>query len=104
MTDAAVLSALSAEEKAAVLHELTVADPRVEAAAAEAAVSRLGAVAVEDVAARVEDALRALDQHDLAARAGPTRYGYTEPTQAAWELLEEALAPWLEDIGRRAGL
>lgn len=66
--------------------------------------SRLGAVSVDDVAASVEDALRALDQDDLAARAGPTRYGYTEPTQAAWELLEEALEPWLEDIVRRARL
>lgn len=101
---AVVLSALSAEEKAAVLDELTGADPRIEVAAAAAAVSRLGAASVNDVAARVEDALRALDQVDLAARAGPTRYGYTEPTQAAWELLEEALEPWLDDIIRRAGL
>ena len=46
----------------------------------------------------------ALDQHDLANRAGRTRYGYVEPTEAAWQLLEEALEPWLEDIARRAAL
>lgn len=30
------------------------------------------------------------------------RYRYIEPTEAAWQLLEEALEPWLEDIRRRA--
>lgn len=101
---AVVLAALATEEKAAVLDQLTAADPGIETSAAEVAMSKLVDMSVDDVAGRVEDALRALDQDDLAARAGPTRYGYTEPTQAAWELLEEALEPWLEDIGRRAGL
>jgi hypothetical protein len=100
---AVVLGVLAAEKKAAVLDHLTAADPSVETSAAEVAMSRLEAVSVDDVAVRVEDALRALDQDDLAARAGPTRYGYTEPTQAAWELLEEALEPWLEDPPGQVG-
>ena len=45
-----------------------------------------------------------LGQEDLAGRAGRTRYGYVEPTEAAWLLLEAAVEPWLEDITRRAGL
>ena len=49
-------------------------------------------------------ALLALDQEDLAANAGRTRYGYVEPTEAAWSLLEAAVEPWLEDITRRASL
>lgn len=101
---AVVLAALTAEEKAEVLDQLTAADLGLESAAAEAAIVKLVDVSVDDVAATVEDALRVLDQHDLAARSGPTRYGYTEPTQAAWEFLEEALEPWLEDIVRRARL
>jgi hypothetical protein len=101
---AVVLAALTAEEKASVLDELVAADPRLGTSAAHAAWAMLSDVAVDDVAARVADALLALDQDDLAARAGPTRYGYVEPTQAAWELLEEALEPWLEDIGRRVRL
>lgn len=32
--------------------------------------------------------------------AGCTRYGYPEPTEAGWQLLEEALEPWL---GRSPG-
>jgi len=38
------------------------------------------------------------------AHAGRTRYGYVEPTEAAWWLLEQALEPWLEDVARRARL
>lgn len=54
----------------------------------------------------VVEVLTALDQEALATRAGRTRYGYVEPTEAAWALLEEALQPWIEDIGRlsRIGL
>lgn len=101
---AAVLVALTAEEKAEVLDRLTAADPDIATSAGTVAVAMLVAVSVDDVAERIEDTLRALDQDDLAARAGPTRFGYTEPTQAAWELLEEALEPWLKDIVRRASL
>lgn len=102
--DETVLAALLAEEKAHVLDELVAADPGLAAAATHVARTRLGEVVVDDVAEAVADALLALEQEDLAARAGPTRYGYVEPTEAAWQLLEEALEPWLQDIARRAAL
>jgi len=102
--DETVLAALVAEEKAHVLDALVAADPRLAASATGVARTRLCEVAVDDVAAAVADALLALDREDLVARAGRTRYGYVEPTEAAWQLLEEALEPWLQDIARRAGL
>jgi hypothetical protein len=63
-----------------------------------AARSRLAQVETDDVTNAVVAALLALDQEDLAANAGRTRYGYVEPTEAAWSLLEAAVEPWLEDI------
>jgi hypothetical protein len=66
--------------------------------------ARLAQVDTDDVTNAVVAALLALDQEDLAARAGRTRYGYVEPTEAPWSLLEAAVEPWLEDITRRAGL
>jgi hypothetical protein len=101
---ATVLDALTVQEKAAVLDHLVAADPSVGRDAAAHAWSRLGEIVTEDVAANVSDALLALDQHALANRAGRTRFGYVEPTEAAWQLLEEALEPWLRDITRRATL
>jgi hypothetical protein len=58
----------------------------------------------EAVASGLADAVLALDQDELSQYAGPTRYGYVEPTEAAWQLLEQTLEPWLQDITRRADL
>jgi hypothetical protein len=45
-----------------------------------------------------------LRTEDLANRAGPRRHGYVEPTDAAWQLLEEAIEPWIKDLRRRGRL
>ena len=97
--------ALSSEaERAGIFDELVAADHELEDRAERAARSRLAQVETDDVANAVLAALLALDQEDLAANAGRTRYGYVEPTEAAWSLLEGAVEPWLEDITRRASL
>jgi len=97
--------ALSSDaEKAAILDELVVADHELEDRAERAARSRMGDVAIADVAAAVTAALLGPGQEDLAAKAGRTRYGYVEPTEAAWSLLEAVVEPWVQDIRRRVSL
>lgn len=105
-SDVPVLSVLCDAEKAAVLDELVTADSRLRATAETAARRRLASVDRAGVSDAIVEVLTALDQEALATRAGRTRYGYVEPTEAAWALLEEALQPWIEDIGRlsRIGL
>jgi hypothetical protein len=98
------LAVASDGEKAAVLDDLVAADHELEDRAERAARSRLTQVDADDVANAVVAALLALDQEDLVANAGRTRYGYVEPTEAAWFLLEAAVEPWHEDITRRASL
>jgi hypothetical protein len=98
------LAASSEAEKAAILDQLVAADRELEDRAESAVRSRLSDVDITAVADAVTAALLALDQEDLAAHAGRTRYGYVEPTEAAWSLLEAAVAPWVEDIERRASL
>lgn len=100
----AVLGALTDAEKAEVLDLLVADNPSISRDAASHSRAQLGEIVIEDVAGDVSAALLALEQNDLANRAGGTRHGYVEPTEAAWQLLEEALKPWLEDIGRRAAL
>jgi hypothetical protein len=100
----AALAVASDGEKAAVLDALVAADHELEDRAERAARSRLAQVDTDDVANAVVAALLVLDQEDLAANAGRTRFGYVEPTEAAWSLLEAAVEPWLEDITRRASL
>lgn len=66
------------------------------------AASVIGGVSIEDVADEVERAVRSLDLDDLGSRAGRHRHGYVEPSQAAVDLVEEAVMPFIEDIKRRA--
>lgn len=99
-----VLNSLKPEESQAVLHRLLAAHPALGAEAEQIARSLLGEVSFESVAGQVEDAVRALSLRDLNRRAGRHEWGYTEPTEAAWELLGEAVDPFLEDMKRQMGL
>lgn len=99
------LAGLSAAEKAIVLDELLAARPELRERA-EAYAARL--MSHEDrtaVADDVQDALQGLDIEALNTRAGyrPGR-GYVHPAEAADELLDEELQPFLDDLQRRADL
>ncbi len=95
------LAQLQPAEAAAVLTQLLKSHPEMRAEAERLAGAMLDEVSAADVAVGVEGDLRALDVDDLNERAGPHRGGYTEPADAADELLEEALAPYVEDLRRR---
>lgn len=88
-------------EAAALFRTLLAKHPELSAEAETLAASTIGDVAMEDIAQETEDAVRALDIDDLNSRAGSHADGYVEPTEAAWELIEEAVMPLIEDIQRR---
>ncbi|MDR1309166.1 MAG: hypothetical protein LBL95_04625 [Deltaproteobacteria bacterium] len=39
-----------------------------------------------------------IDLDDMNGRAGRTRHGYVEPSEAAWEIFEEALNPFIDEM------
>jgi hypothetical protein len=96
------LDRLKGDEAAAVLRLLLKEHPELAKEVEALAKSVIGDVSIEDVADEVEDALRSLTLDDLNDRAGPKADGYVEPTEAAWELVEEEVMPFLDDIKRRA--
>lgn len=99
------LNALSAAEKAAVLDELLAARPDLREPAEAYAVQVMTDTDRSAIAGDVEDALQGLDIEELNTRAGyrPGR-GYVHPSEAADEILDETLQPFLDDLQRRADL
>jgi hypothetical protein len=89
---------LKPEEAAAVLRHLLEVHPDLWSEAEVVGRSLLHEVHYEDVATEIEDEIRALDYEDLNARAGGHEWGYVEPSEAAEEILEETLEPYVEDL------
>lgn len=106
-SSAPALDTLSGSERAHVLAGLLDAHPELRPAAEQAARALLGSVVVVvvDVADAVSSSLEAIPLDDLAARSGRIRgRGYVDETEAAWELVTEAVEPFRADLRRRGGL
>lgn len=99
------LDALTEAEQAVVLRELLRAHPALRQEAEKRARALLRGTTVEEVADGVSGALLSLPLEDLGARAGRVRgRGYVHETDAAWELVQEAVEPFLGDMRRRASV
>jgi len=92
------IQSLSADEAAYVLKDMLDSDPALIKKAYEAAIKVAGDVDVDAIANEVFYSLNSLDLDDLNGRAGRTRYGYVDPGDAAWELFEEALDPFIDEM------
>ena len=104
-TKTPMLSTLNPGERSLVLDRLLAAHPDLVAEAEQTASDVLGDTTIEAVADEVVWAIDALDLGDLASRAGrqPGR-GYVHETEAAYELVEELVQPFVADLQRRAKL
>lgn len=91
-------------ESAAVLGALIEMHPELAPDAEQLACEAIQDVDAEGVAGSLEDAVCHLDTDDLGERSGRRRGGYVEPTEAAWELIQEAVAPFLDDLERLVDL
>lgn len=102
---ASTLDRLTADERAEVLAALLAASPDLLAEAEGEARRLLDSVTVHAVAGAVAAALTYIPLEALGARAGRVRgRGYVHETDAAWELVTEAMDPFRVDLRRRAEL
>jgi hypothetical protein len=89
---------LEPDEAAEVLRRLAARGDAVGEAVREAIRSALLRFDPDAVTDEVRDTLESLTVEDIWDRSGPRRDGYTDPGEAAWEILEECLEPYLERI------
>jgi hypothetical protein len=99
-----VLDRLNSAESEAVLRALLDRHPELVGEAEEIARAAMTDVDAETVADEVEDVILACDLDELDGRAGRMSWGYVDPSEAAWEILEEALQPFIEQMRRHVDL
>jgi hypothetical protein len=83
-----------------VLEELLRSRPELRAEAERVAREQLARADLEAVAEQVESELWSLSIDELNGRAGRQPGGYVDPTEAAWELLGEAVAAHDRELAR----
>ena len=99
------LDSLFATEKATVLDQMLAARPELREPAEACAAQLMKGADRSAVADEVEGALQYLDIDELETRAGHRPgFGYVDPAEAADEIHDEALQPFLDDLHRRADL
>ncbi|MBI5526018.1 MAG: hypothetical protein HY897_06755 [Deltaproteobacteria bacterium] len=99
-----VLDKMSQGELAVVLRVLLKEHPDLKPKAEAIAVEMVSSPSVEDIAEEVYQAVTFLDLDSLNDRAGSHSWDYVEPTEAAWELLDEAVEDVVADMKRRMEL
>lgn len=99
-----ILARLHPDESAGVLRGLLGRHPELVAEAEALAGAMVTDIHADSVAEDVEQAVLGLDLDDLGSRAGRHTWGYVEPTEAAWELLQEGLDPFLAEMTRHIDL
>lgn len=93
-----LIDSLTADDALAVLAKLSRAGGKIGEAVNVAITEYLQAVDSDEIARDVFDTLDAIAVEDVWDRSGRTRHGYTEPAQAAGEVFEEALEPFVAKL------
>ena len=96
-----LLDRLSSEEAVTVLRHLLDQHPELRSEAEQLADRLVSSSSIEEIAEDVHSRITSIDLDDLNGRAGAHSWGYVEPSQAAIDLLEEAVEDLVEDMKRR---
>jgi hypothetical protein len=99
-----IIDRLSLVEAQSILRTLADSDKQLAAYIVELAMACLKRVDPEEVATFLYEELDALEVEEVWDRAGRTRYGYVDPGEAADEMIEEVVEPYLEELKKYQGL
>jgi hypothetical protein len=92
------IGGLSADEASQVLKNLIDDDPGLTKTIYDIAMKVAVNVDADEIMEEVFCELDRLGIEDLNGRSGRTRYGYVEPYDAAWEIFEETMTPFVDEM------
>ena len=93
-----ILESITGSDALSILNAIARRDEKIKTTIEKTAMEILSAVDVDEIAAKVQGELELLQVEDVWARAGANREGYVEPGDVAWEMFEEALSPFRDDV------
>ncbi len=95
-----VLDNISGHDALLILKALVKEDQSIAKRIEQIAMEHLRDIDVENVASQVYCALEGIEVEDLWEQSGSTRYGYVEPSERAWEMFEETLEPFTNELNK----
>lgn len=93
-----IFDEISADDAFAILRLLAKDDPKIGKRIEQIAIKYLSDVDIEDIASEVYFELDSLEVEEVWDRSGRTRNGYVEPTEMAFQMFEDALEPFVEEM------
>ena len=99
-----ILKKISPDEALEIVRKLAKTDRTIKDKIIKLAKEILGTVDAREICKAVYGALNSVDVHELWDRSGKTRYGYHPPDEVAYDMFEEAIAPYLANMHRLIGL
>ncbi len=95
-----VLESITGDDALAILKVLTARNRSLGREIEAIAKERFSSVEMDAIAANVVMELDSLDVEHIWDRSGSNRDEYVEPSEAAWEMFEEALQPFRDEVGK----
>jgi hypothetical protein len=99
-----IINQLSPNDALAILKTLARKDETLAAHIAEIALACLGDIDPEEIAFDLYEELDALEVEEVWDRAGQTRHGYVDTSEAAGDMIEQVLDPYLEEMAKYQAL
>lgn len=95
-----ILKEINGREALLILNDLVREDPLLKRRIESLALKYLEQVELREVIDEVYSTLECLEVEELWNSSGSTQYGYIQPGERAYEMVEEALEPYLKEMKR----
>ena len=99
-----IFAEISADDAFAILSRLAKEDSKIAKRIEQIAIEYLSDVDSEEIASQVYFDLDRIEVEELWNRSGRTRNGYVEPIEMAFQMFEEALEPFLDEMKKYQNL